>query len=256
MTSTRTADSVERNPVAPECVSDLTWTFRVGDIDTVWSWELQGCPRIEELTPIRKPRSSKRNRHVPSPVYSMTNGGFLIMESGLEHDLLRRVDRDQRTRRIVAQPFKLSWNGLEPTGHTPDLLTVCADGSTTVWDVRATEAQDDDFRTKAAVTRKACEVVGWRYELFSGLGDIERLNLLWLHGFRRRPPWNGRFEEQAISLAGRPTATLGSIIQCDDGSGELIAVMWHLLWRGVLSADIEARWNTTTPVTLSPEVLP
>ena len=126
-----------------------------------------------------------------------------------------------------------------------------------MWDVRATEAQDDDFRTKAAVTRKACEVVGWRDQLFSGLGGTVRLNLLWLHGFRRRPPWNDLQKEQVISLADcRNPATLGSIIQSDDGSGELIAVMWHLLWRGVLSADIEARWNTTTPVTLSPEVLP
>ena len=203
---------------------------------------------------MRKPRSSKRNRHVPSPVYSMANGGFLTMESGLEHDLLRRVDRDQRMRRIVAQPFKLSWNGPEPAGHYPDLLTLCADGSTTVWDVRATEDQDDDFWTTVAVTRKACELVGWRCEVFSGLGDTERLNLLWLHGFRRRPTWNDQFEEQIISLAGHPPATLGSIMQSDDGSGELIAVMWHLLWRGVLSADIETRWTTTTPVTLSPEV--
>jgi hypothetical protein len=255
MTLMRKVDSGERDPVAtPEFVSDLTWIFRVDGVDTAWSWELQGCPPIDHLAPVRTPRSSRRNRHVPSPVYSMTNGGYLTMESGLEHDLLRRVDRNQPTRCIVAQPFKLSWNGPEPAAHTPDLLALFADGSVTVWDAKAVDEQDDDYWMKATVTRKACELAGWRYQVFSGLGPTERLNLLWLHGFRRRPPWTNQFEEKVVSLAASPSATLGNIMQSDDGSGELIAVMWHLLWRGVLSADIEDRWTTRTPVTLKLEI--
>jgi hypothetical protein len=74
----------------------LTWTFRVGtDPRAEWSWPALGAPPLSRLAPVRQPRSSEHNRHVPVTAYSMTNSDFVSLESGLEHDLVRRLDRDQ-----------------------------------------------------------------------------------------------------------------------------------------------------------------
>jgi hypothetical protein len=118
----------------------------------------------------------------------------------------------------------------------------------TVWDVRPLDEQDDTFLAKADVTRLACEAVGWRYEIFAGMGEIERLNMLWLSGFRRQPPWTPSFEERIETFAARRGATLGTVMALDDGSGEMTSVMWHMLWKSQLFIDESAQWTPDTAV--------
>jgi hypothetical protein len=101
----------------------------------------------------------------------MTTRTVVHLESGLEHDLVRKPDRDPAIVHMVSRPLRLCWTTPEIASHTPDLLTVQTDGAVTVWDVRAVEEQDNEFGTKSAITRDACQVVGWRYEVFTGLGN-------------------------------------------------------------------------------------
>jgi hypothetical protein len=229
----------------------VRWTFRLGaDPPSVWSWPERNAPPLDQLAPVRRPRSSEHNRHVPVTAYTTTNGDFVSLESGLEHDLLRRLDRDPTVLRIVAQPLALSWRGSEPGSHTPDLLTVHTDAAPSVWDVRAVDKQDQHFETTSALTRQACTSVGWGYQVFAGMDDLERLNTMWLNGFRRPPPWASRHEERIRAAAGCDRATLSTVFARDDGSGELISTVWHLLWRGVLDVDMTAAWTPATGVTL------
>ena len=216
-----------------------------------WSWRDRGAPPLDELVAIRTPRSSSSNRHIPVSAYSMTNAGVVHLESGLEHDLVRRLDRDPTIRRMVAQPLRLQWTGTEPASHTPDLLTIDASGVVTVWDVRALEDQDDDFRAKSRITRGACAIAGWSYRVFTGLDIIERLNLLWLHGFRRRPPWTARYEQTIRTIAASGNVTLGTLFGAYDGSEEIKPVVWHLVWTGDLCVDMNAPWTLHTDVTLA-----
>lgn len=185
--------------------------------------------------------------------YSMTNGGHVALESGLEHDLVRWLDRDPNVLRIVAQPAELSWNSPTLAHHFPDLLTLHGDGGVTMWDVRAEEEQDEEFQTKSAITREACMSVGWRYQVFSGLAEQERLNLLWLHGFRRRLPWADRFEDQIRTATHAHGVTLGALLSADDGTGELTSVVWHLLWRNDVLIPMDTRWTPDTPVSIGAE---
>jgi hypothetical protein len=129
----------------------------------------------------------------------------------------------------------------------PTCCTLQRDGSVTLWDVRPPEEQDEDFQRAAIATRQACALVGWQYEVFSGLGGTERLNLLWLNGFRHPKPWNERLEGQ-IREAARPETTLGALFDLDDGSGELISTVWHLIWSGILCVDITELLEPWTPV--------
>lgn len=225
----------------------LTWTFQVSGSPVNWMWRQRETPPLDSLEPVRRPASSKKNRHIPATVYSMTNQAMLSLESGLEHDLVRRLDRESAVVRLVPQPMRLSWKP-PATRHTPDLLSIDERGSATVWDVRAPEDQDDDFASKSAITRHACAAVGWDYQVFTGLHPIERLNLVWLQGFRRCPPWGSRFEETIRQAGEHPGATLGSLLNADDGTGELKATVWHMLWCGALHIDLTTQWTEDTPV--------
>lgn len=230
---------------------NLTWIFKMaGEATPAWKWAEQGPPPLDKLQPVRLPYSSKRHRHIPVTAYSMINGAYVPLESGLEHDLLRRVDRDRTVKRIVSQPFTLFWRGGEAGHHTPDLLAWHVDGSVDVWDAKTEDRQSDDFLHDVAITRRACEAVGWRHDVFAGLGKVERLNLLWLHGFRRRPPWADAAQGQICAAAACTGATLGDLFDRDDGSGELIAVVWHLIWSGVLIVDMNVQWDRPTAIAL------
>ncbi|WP_226863287.1 TnsA-like heteromeric transposase endonuclease subunit [Mycolicibacterium baixiangningiae] len=217
-------------------------------VKTRWMWQVQGAPPLHKLAPIRTPRSSSKNRHIPVSAYSHTNSGVLHLESGLEHDLVRKLDRDPDVVLLIAQPFRLEWRTDDSVSHVPDLLTQHTDGSVTVWDARSLEQQDDDFRTKSGVTRHACDRVGWRYRVFTGVSTTERTNLLWLHGFRRRPLWADRFEEEILRMAERDGQTVGSLLGADDGTGENISVVWHLVWTGELRLDMGTQWTLYTPI--------
>ncbi len=238
---------------------NVRWLFQLSDGEPLeWFWDEWGTPPMEELRPYRNPRSSENNRHIPVTAYSMTMGDHICLESGLEHDLLRRVDRDPAVRLIVAQPLRLSWPGNKAGSrsrkhHTPDLLTARGNGEVTVFDARPEDRIDEDFRAIVELTRRACHDIGWRYELFTGLANAERLNLIWLHGFRKRPPWTDQIEDKLLSAITAADTTLGGLFALDDGSGKLTSAVWHLIWRGVLSVDISAPITMRTTVTVAKE---
>lgn len=205
------------------------------------------------LESVRMTRASRRARHIPVTAFSMTNGDHVWLESGLEHDLMRRCDRDPNVAWLVSQPFRLSW--AEPTlgSHTPDLLTVGVEGQVTVWDARRLDEQDDDFRMHADVARRCCGAVGWSYEVFSELTTIERVNLLWLHGFRQRPAWMNLHVELIRYVASDVGASLGDLFDHDDGSGELKSMVWHLVWGGQLNVDLATSITEESRVTVNEE---
>jgi hypothetical protein len=187
--------------------------------------------------------------------YSTTNKDYVYVESGTEHDLVRKCDRDPEIKFLVSQPFELSWGGSRPLlKHTPDLLTVHSDGSVTVWDARPSERQGEDFIAVAELTRETCLAVGWAYTVFGGLGEIERLNLLWLHGFRRCPQWLDSCIDLVRRVASRENATLGDLFAYDGGAGELTDAVWYLVWNGTLIVDLERRIESHTLVILNDAV--
>lgn len=227
-----------------------TWRFRfAGDkASSVWNWQSDGSPDLTRVVPIRKPRSSERQRHIPVTAYSLTMRNHLELESGLEHDLLRRLDRQPHVVALVPQPCQLKTGGPTSISNTPDLLSVDDSGSVTLWNARLENKMDEKFKSQVAMVEGACASVGWRHTVFNGLGRVERLNLLWLHGYRRRPSW---YEKEVGGIAKGATqeaATLGSLFRLDSGNGEAIAVIWHMVWSGELEASLSERLTMETPI--------
>ncbi|WP_454164273.1 TnsA-like heteromeric transposase endonuclease subunit [Gordonia iterans] len=230
--------------------STVNWTFRfAGDrTSRVWDWQTDGSPDLGRVVPVRKPRSSERQRHIPVSAYSMTMRDHLELESGLEHDLLRSLDRLRHVVVLVAQPCQIARAGSSNVRNTPDLLSLDDSGSVTLWNARPTRRMDEKFKMQVAMVESACASVGWRHEVFNGLGRTERLNLLWLHGYRRQPSSYERVAGQIVNAATQSGATLGSLFRLDTGDGETIAVVWHMVWSGELAADLSEKLAMETSI--------
>ncbi len=194
------------------------------------------------LTPTRRPRSGAASRHVPVRAFATTLGAHLELESGLEHDLFRLLDRDANVTCLAAQPFQLAWrtSGRKPLRrHTPDLLSVDSSGMVTVWDVkREVLAEADSFILDREVTEQACREVGWAYEVFTGLPPVHRHNLLWLHAYRRPPTCLAERSEQLLREC-TLGPTLGALFA--RVSDEDRALLWHMIWSGQIMVDLTAR---------------
>src|SRR5699024_7521952 len=128
-----------------------------------WEWSELGAPDPTELLPTRRPRSGDFSRHIPRLVHSVTTGSHLELESGLEHDLMCWLDMRPDVTWLVSQPVLLHFPIPERRRaviHTPDLLSLQADGSVTLWDARPEGRRDDLFTVKVEMTSQACRSVG------------------------------------------------------------------------------------------------
>ena len=229
-----------RRQPAPVVLTDdpVDWWFDLGEGTQAWNGEHPPDPQA--LLRVRAAKSTAKSRHVPVYAYSTTTGGHIRLESGLEHDLLRELDRRPEVSWLVSQPTRLrlpARRARRRLEHTPDLLSLDVNGVATVWDVRATRRQDDDFKVKAELTGRACRDLGWRYEIFAGLTRVRRANLMWLHGFRRPPA--DYATHLAMIVGATRNMTISGVLASDDEGGHLTASMWHAIWRGDLLCDLD-----------------
>ena len=72
-----------------------------------WDWA-DGPPPWRELKSVREPKAGALSRHMPSSPFCWTTQTRLQVESGLEHDLLRELDRDSEVDWLVSQRFLLA----------------------------------------------------------------------------------------------------------------------------------------------------
>ncbi|TDB79803.1 TnsA-like heteromeric transposase endonuclease subunit, partial [Micromonospora sp. KC721] len=99
-----------------------------------------------------------------------------------------------------------------------------------------------------AETRRACELVGWEYRLVGAPEPVVVRNVRWLAGYRhpryRLPGQVMRLREvfaepaplmDGLAAAGNPIAVL--------------PVLFHLLWCGELTCDLDVRLHEMTVVT-------
>ena len=211
-------------------------------------------PDLGAIMSVRTPRSHALSRHVPVQTFSATNTDVVAVESGLEQELVLVLDRDPAQDRLVGQPLTVTW-ARQSGGtrrHTPDLLTLTHEGAVTVWDVRPEGQRDPKFWEAARCTRAVCEHKGWTYELFGGLPEVHAINLRWLSSYRHSMPWYADLRDTLERLACTNSATIGTLLGVDDGSGELISAMWHWAWDGRLQLDLTRPLKTTTPVRWEP----
>jgi hypothetical protein len=203
-----------------------------GRLDVSWS------VAFERVAPVRAFGSFQGQRSFQGSWWFATTGGHVGFESWLERDVLMALDFDADVVAASSQPFWLSWTTTDGTRrHAPDFFARLSDGSALVVDVRADERVGAVDAEVFAVTARACESVGWRYQRGGALGPVLEANLRWLSGYRHarcHVPWVGNrlVEQLAVPM---PLAEAVALV------GDRLAVLptlYHLLWRRVIDADL------------------
>ncbi len=221
------------------------WSFDLGD--GVIPWVGSAPPDVRSLRSVRRIRSRSGAGHVPTHAYSTTTGGHLRLESGLEHDLVRDLDRDPSVVWLVAQPARLRLAGSDAggIGAVPDLLSLSDGGQVTVWAVRPTGRQDEKFAGHVEQIRDGCAQFGWTQRVFAGMNPTRRSNLMWLDGYRRTMPWY-RAAREHLFHATEGAITFGDVLDVDGGEGHVVSAVWHAVRHGVLECDLDEPFTQDT----------
>lgn len=189
--------------------------------------------------PVRRFASRKGQRHLSGLWWCATTGGHVGFESWLERDHLMLLDFDPTVVGVASQPFWLGWT--DETGsrvrHAPDYFARCADGSVAVVDCRPVERRRPRDVAKFETTAVVCERLGWEYRLVAGLDRIMVGNVRWLAGYRHP-------RHDVAGIAGPLREVFAAATPLMAGAravGDPIAVLpvlFHLLWRHELTADL------------------
>jgi len=206
--------------------------------------------RFEAMSPVRRYRARKGQRHLPGLWWSSTMAGHVGYESWLERDQLMWLDWDPLVVGIAAQPFWLSWAG--PGGrevaHAPDFFARRVDGSAVVVDCRPVERRPERDVAKFEATRRACELVGWEYRLVGAPDAIATANLRWLAGYRHPRHSIPGLTEAVLAAFTQPVPLLAGVEAVSDPIA-VLPVLFHMLWRQDLAVDLSVPLHPGATVT-------
>lgn len=211
--------------------------------------------RFEAVSPVRRFPSYRGQRNFPGSWWSATLGELVGFESWVERDQLMLLDFDRSVVGFASQPFWLTWrDGGRERRHAPDFFARLVDGTGVVIDVRPDGRIDEDDALVFALTRDACDAVGWEYRREGALDPVLAANLRWLAGYRHprclNPKWSGR----VLGRFAEPSPLLAGVREVGDPIA-VLPTLFHLLWSGILSADlVAAPLSGTSTVAVQEEV--
>jgi hypothetical protein len=198
--------------------------------------------------PWRTFRWHRGQAHYSGWYWSATMSRHVVYESRLELARLLLADFDPGVAAIAAQPFCLtaSVDGRERS-HVPDFLLVGGDFVVTVVNVKpADRLADPKVAGALAWAGAAFGQRGWRHEIWSGTSAVLLANVRFLAGYRNPARVDAGAISAVAATVDRPLR-LADIEQAWPGqAGEVRAAALHLLWRGVVRADLTAPLSAGT----------
>jgi hypothetical protein len=196
--------------------------------------------RFEAALPARAFPVYRSQRSFSGWWWTATTGGHVGYESWLERSVLIGLDFDVRVVGIASQPFWLSWfDGRRVRRHAPDYFVRLADGTKVVVDVRADDRIEPRDAEAFAATAMACAEIGWAFRRVGEASPVREANLRWLAGYRHPRCYRPEIAERLRAVFAEP----GPLFVGADAVGERIGVLpvlFHLAWRQVLVADLDA----------------
>ncbi|WP_405693375.1 TnsA-like heteromeric transposase endonuclease subunit [Streptomyces coelicoflavus] len=121
--------------------------------------------------------------------------------------------------------------------HTPDHSARLLDGTGVVVDVRPGNLVDEATAEVFAFTSRVCEEVGWQFRHVSDLHQPYGANLRWLARYRHRRCHRAPVGDQLMEIFVDPLPLLVGAEQVGDRLA-VLPVLYHLLWRHELTADL------------------
>ena len=196
---------------------------------------------LRRCVPVRRPGVYRRQRHMPGRWFSTTAGRFLEYESLLERDWMLLMDFDREVEGICGQPLRLCYQlDGKLASHVPDLLVWRA-GAPELCDVKSAERVEGPvFQSQVAATGRACAEAGFGYRVLSEPDPQLLVNVRWLAGFRGRPPDPDGERARMLSLLACGSCTVGELLTDAREPALARPVLMHMLWVGVVLADLSA----------------
>ena len=196
---------------------------------------------FEHVLPVRSFGSFRGQRSFQGSWWFATTGEHVGFESWVERDAVMLLDFDPDVVAVSSQPFCLRWAG-QPGArrHVPDFFARLADGSAIVIDVRPDELVGADDAEVFAATQRACAGVGWGYRRVGVVDAVLAANVRWLSGFRHRRCGNGPAGGELVRRVAAGPVTVTDLAGCAGDRLAVLPTLYHLLWRGVLAADLTA----------------
>lgn len=193
---------------------------------------------FEFTCPVRAFPSLKGQSNFPGLWWAATTGCHVGYESWVERSALMLMDFDPQVIGLSSQPFWLRWHdGRRTRRHPPDFFARLADGTGVVVDVRPDDLVDAKAAEVFAVTAEACRHVGWMFRRVGVPDPVMAANVRWLAGYRHPRFQNPAIGESLVSVLAEPRELLAAA----DLAGERLAVLpvlYHLMWRQVITADL------------------
>jgi hypothetical protein len=190
--------------------------------------------------PWRTFRWHRGQAHFSGWYWAATTRRHVVYESRLELARLLLADFDPSVVAIAAQPFHLtaSVDGKE-RNHVPDFLLLDGDGAVSVVNVKPAARLADP---KVAEALGWAGVVfaerGWRHEIWIGASAVQLSNVRFLAAYRDP----ARLDPALVSAV--TGALAGPVRLCEierawpQRGADARAAVLHLLWRGVVQADL------------------
>jgi hypothetical protein len=214
-----------------------------GGADGVCRLPLEACGGVafEDVAPARVFRWSRGQRHFPGWWWLATTARHVGYESWLERDHLMLLDFDPAVAAVSSQPFWLHWHdGRRARRHAPDFFARLADGSGVVIDVRADDRIEPQDAEAFGMVARACEMAGWEFRRVGVTDPVLTANVRWLSRYRH--PRCALAPEIADALQAAfagPERLMAGAVRAGD-SLAVLPVLFRLMWRGVLAADLSA----------------
>lgn len=229
--------SAATRPVVP--VFEVEFTGSDGGCCRGLLGELWGMP-FERAAPVRSFPSFRGQVSFPGLYYAATMDAHVGFESWLERDVAMMLDFDPEVVTFSSQPFWLIWaQDGEQRRHAPDYFARLADGTGVVIDVRPDDRIEPRDAEAFAAAERACGEAGWVFRRTAGPGTVVAANVRWLAGYRHRRCYRGEVAGLLTGVFAEPKPLMAGAREVGDPLG-VLPVLYHLLWRQVLSAEVTA----------------
>lgn len=240
------SEAVARGDGLLDCL--VTCVDETGGEVRLWLRDAAGFA-FEAVAPVRSFPSYRGQRNFPGFYYAACMDRHIGFESWLERDEAMAMDFDPQVSAFAPQPFRLSWNsgGTMKGSHTPDFFARRRDGAGVVVDCRPQERVKDRDRELFEATAGLCALIGWEYRLVAGHDPVWLGNVRWLAGYRHGRFLDSVIAQRLVQSFSEPAPLLDGVAGVGDPLA-VLPVLYHLLWTGLLRADLAVRLEASSLV--------
>jgi hypothetical protein len=198
--------------------------------------------RFERMSPVRGFASFRGQRNWPGWWWFSRTGVHVGYESWAERDVLMALDADPGVEAVASQPMWLHWvsEAGKARRHAPDFFVRRVDGTGVLVDVRPDDRVSPADQAVFDATAAMAGQVGWAYDRAGELPAVRAANLRWLAGYR-----HPRFACGPVMAALAEVFTESGPLRAGAARvGDPVAVLpvlFAMLWRGTLAADLDSR---------------